>query len=130
MELHHAEIEAAGLRILAVGLGEPKHARHFGGRLAPNVECLTNEKPTLYEAFGIERANVLRLMAPDAIMAGARAASRGHTQGESTGETTRLPGTFIVDAQGMVRYAHYGKHAGDQPDLEELLSWWRSANGS
>ena len=65
MELHHAEIEAAGLRILAVGLGEPKHARHFGGKLAPNVECLTNEKPTLYEAFGIERGNILRLMAPD-----------------------------------------------------------------
>lgn len=128
MELHHEKIEAAGLRILAVGLGEPKHARHFGGKLAPSVECLTNEEPTLYEAFGIERGNLLRLIAPDAIAAGARAASRGHTQGQSTGDTQRLPGTFIIDAQGIVRYAHYGKHAGDQPDLEELVRWWRKAS--
>ena len=65
MELHHEKIEAAGLRILAVGLGEPKHARHFGGKLAPSVECLTNEEPTLYEAFGIEKGNMLRMLASD-----------------------------------------------------------------
>jgi peroxiredoxin len=124
LELHHAEIETAGLRILAIGLGEPKHARHFGGKLAPNVECLTDEKPTLYEAFGIEKGNILRLLAPDAMAAGARAAKQGHRQGEATGDMQRLPGTFIIDGQGIVRYAYYGKHAGDQPDLTELVNWW------
>ena len=127
MELHHEKIEAAGLRILAVGLGEPKHARHFGGKLAPSVECLTNEEPTLYEAFGIEKGNMLRMLAPDALAAGARAAREGHRQGTATGDQQRLPGTFIIDAQGIVRYAYYGKHAGDQPDLAELVRWWRQA---
>jgi len=71
---------------------------------------------------------MLRLMAPDAIVAGARAASRGHTQGQATGDQQRLPGTFIIDAQGIVRYAHYGKHAGDQPDLEEMVRLWRAGS--
>ena len=71
---------------------------------------------------------MLRLLAPDAIAAGARAAREGHRQGQATGDQQRLPGTFIIDAQGIVRYAHYGKHAGDQPDLEELVRWWRKAS--
>lgn len=129
MELHREEIEAAGLRIVALGLGEPKHARQFGDKLAPNVDCLTNEEPTLHAAFGIERGNILRLMAPDAIRAGARAASRGHSQGQATGDAQRLPGTFIIDRDGIVRYAYYGKFAGDQPELAELVAWWRENGG-
>ncbi len=125
MELHREEIEAAGLRIVALGLGEPKHARRFGDTLAPNVDCLTNEEPTLYEAFGIGQGNMVRMLAPDALLAGARAAARGHSQGKATGDQQRLPGTFIVDAAGIVRYAYYGKFAGDQPDLTELAAWWR-----
>lgn len=127
MELHKAEIEAAGLQVVAVGLGQPKHARHFGDKLAPSVACLTNEEPVLHAIYGIERGNMLRLMAPDALMAGAKAASRGHTQGTATGDQQRLPGTFIVDATGIVRFAYYGKYAGDNPDLDEMLSWWREA---
>ncbi len=129
MELHREEIEAAGLRIVALGLGEPKHARQFGDKLAPNVDCLTNEEPTLHAAFGIERGNILRLMAPDAIRAGARAAARGHSQGQATGDAQRLPGTFIIDRGGIVRYAYYGKFAGDQPELAELVAWWRENGG-
>ena len=118
------------MNIVAVGLGEPKHARHFGGKLAPSVTCITNEEPIVYEAFGIEKGNMLRLLAPDAMAAGARAARQGHRQGQATGDQQRLPGTFIIDAQGIVRYAYYGKFAGDQPDLEELVRWWRTSSGS
>jgi len=124
LELHREEIEAAGLRVVCVGLGKPKHARHFGGKLAPSTECVTNEAPALHAAFGIGRGNLLRLVAPDALAAGARAAARGHMQGQATGDTQRLPGTFIVDTAGIIRYVHYGKHAGDQPDLTALLAQW------
>jgi peroxiredoxin len=125
LELHREAIEAAGLQVVAVGLGQPKHARRFGDKLAPSVACVTNEEPALHATYGVERGNVLRMVAPDAVLAGAKAAARGHTQGTATGDTQRLPGTFIVDAAGIVRYAYYGKHAGDNPDLDKLLHWWR-----
>jgi peroxiredoxin len=125
LELHKEEIENAGLQVVAIGLGEPKHARRFGEKLAPSITCLTNEKPDLYDTYGIGRGNMLRLVAPDAIKAGARAASKGFTQGSATGDTLRLGATFIVDKQGIIQYAHYGKHAGDHPDLQNLVEWWR-----
>jgi hypothetical protein len=81
----------------------------------------------LHAAYGIGKGNLLRLIAPDAIRAGARAAAQGHKQGEATGDQQRLPGTFIVDANGIVRYAYYGKYAGDNPDLPELLRVWQES---
>jgi peroxiredoxin len=125
LELQKEEIKAAGLRVVAVGLGQPKHARQFGGKLAPSVTCITNESPEIYDTYGVGRGNMLRLVAPDAIKAGARAASKGFTQGSSTGDQLRLAGTFIIDTDGIVRYAHYGKHAGDHPDLTAVLDAWK-----
>ena len=110
-----------------MGLGQPKHARQFGDRLAPSVDCVTREKPDLHARYGIGRANMLRLLAPDAIKAGIGAAARGHTQGQTTGDAQRLPATFIIDAGGIVRYAHYGKFAGDNPDLAVVVREWREA---
>lgn len=106
-------------------MGEPKHAAHFGGKLAPSILCLTNEEPDLYDAFGIGRGNPLRLISPDALKAGARAASKGFTQGKATGDAMRLTATLVVDEDGIVRYAHYGKHAGDHADINEVLASWQ-----
>jgi peroxiredoxin len=33
-----------------------------------------------------------------------------------------LPGTFIVDQQGIIQYAYYSEHAGDHPEVGELLA--------
>ena len=121
-------MEAAGLQVVAVGLGQPKHARHFGDRLAPSVDCVTREETELHAGYGVGRANMLRLLAPDAIKAGMSAAARGHTQGQATGDTQRLPATFIIDADGIVRSAHYGKFAGDNPDLAAIIQGWRETN--
>lgn len=130
MELRKDEIEAAGLRVVAVGLGRPVHARRIGDRLAPSVDCVTNEEPALHAAFGIGRANLLRLMSPDSLAAGARAAARGHAQGQATGDQLRLGATFIIDQDGTVILAHYGKHPGDHPDLSDWLRRWRQAGGA
>lgn len=125
LEAHKDAIDEAGLNVLAVALGQPKHARHFGDKLAPSVDCVTNEEPDLYEAYGIGRGHLLQLVAPDAVLAGARAAGKGHMQGKATGDRQRLTATFIVDTEGTIRYAYYGKHAGDHPDLPALLKWWQ-----
>lgn len=130
MELHKEEIEAAGLRVVAVGLGKPKHARHFGDRLAPSVACVTTDEPVLHQSFGIGRGGSLRMVSPDATLAGVRAVMRGHVQGKATGDVKQLPGTFIVDANGIVRFAHYSKYAGDHPDLQLLLKAWAKRAGS
>ena len=64
------------------------------------------------------------MVSPSALKAGARAASRGHTQGKSTGDVARMTGSFIVDEDGVVRYAYYGENAGDHVDIDTMLADW------
>ena len=109
---------------MAVGLGEPKHARQFSEKLAPSIECITTDDTDLYDLYGIGRGNILKMVSPSALKAGARAASRGHTQGKSTGDVARMTGSFIVDQDGVVRYAYYGENAGDHVDIDTMLADW------
>lgn len=121
LESQHEEIEAAGLRVVAIGLGKPEHAARFCGKLAPSLTCLTNEEPDLNHTYGLTQGGLLQLLSPSALRNGARAASKGFSQGQSTGDTRMLPGTFVVDTSGIIRYAYYSENAGDHPNITELL---------
>jgi hypothetical protein len=105
-----------------VGLGEPKHALNICGRLAPNLTCLVDGEKTAYALYGLRQGSFLELFGPAVMTAGARAASQGHIVGQTTGDSKMLPGTFIVDPQGVIQYAYYSEHAGDHPEVEELLA--------
>jgi len=106
--------------VVAVALGEPKHAERYCGKLAPSIDCYCNQEADVYEAYGLQRAGITSLLNPGLAKATMRAASRGHAQGKATGDVKMLPGTFIVDTEGVIRYAYYSSHAGDHPDLLEL----------
>ena len=53
--------------------------------------------------------------------ASVRAFTAGHRQGQATGDVKMLPGTFLVDRAGIVQYVYYSQHAGDHPDIKELV---------
>ena len=121
LEQNKDEIEAAGLRVVAVGLGEPKHARRYCPQLAPSLTCLCNPDTAAHKVYGLKRGNVLQLAGPQVIASTLRAAHAGHSQSAATGDVTMLSATFVVDRQGRIQYAYYNKFAGDQPDLTGLL---------
>lgn len=110
-----------GVNVVAVGLGEPKHAATFGPRLAPSVFCLSRATPEAHFAYGIGRASAVALAQPGQVAAAFRAASHGHMQGKATGDARVLSGTFLIDAGGTIRYAHYARFPGDDPGIPDLI---------
>lgn len=110
------------MQIIAIGLGEPKHAVRYCGKLAPSVTCLTNGKSHLNRAYGLTNGTVVgMLLSPSALKNGVRASRKGFRQGKSTGNVMMLPGTFVVDRDGFIQFAHYSKNAGDHPDIDTVL---------
>jgi hypothetical protein len=110
-----------GVNLVAVGLGESKHAAHFGPRLAPGVTCLAHPTPEAHSAFGIGRAGADALLQPGLWTTALTATANGHVQGRATGDARTLSGTFVIDLSGMVRFAHYARFPGDDPKIEDLL---------
>jgi hypothetical protein len=125
LEQHHAEIEAAGLKAVAVGLGEPKHAQRYCPALAPRLTCLVGRGASAHTAYGLRPGGLSQLAGPQVAAAALRAAVHGNWQGAATGDTTVLGGTFVVGTDGLVRAACYDRHAGDHPDLARLLAQFR-----
>ena len=121
LESQKEDIAAAGMQIVAIGLGQPKHAERYCGQLAPSVTCLTNEEPDLNREYGLTRGSLLQLVGPAGLANGARAWGKGFRQGKSTGDEQMLPGTFVIDKVGMVRYAYYSANAGDHPEITAVL---------
>lgn len=121
MEQRKDEIETAGLRVVAVALGEPKHARRYCPQLAPSVTCLCNSGTEAHQSYGLKRGNLLQLAGPQVMASAFRAVQDGYSQGETTGDVTMLSATFVVDQQGLIQYAYYNKFAGDHPNLTGLL---------
>ncbi len=131
VESHHEEIKAAGLGVLAIGQGKVRHAVRYCGRLAPNIACICNEGDELYLEYGLREAgwgDLITKAVPN-LKAGLRAASRGHTQGATTGNIQMIPGTFIVDREGVIQVAHYNDYAGDHPNIPDLLDRYREKAG-
>jgi hypothetical protein len=110
------------LRVVAVGLGRPEHAENICGRIAPALTCLVDSEKTAYVQYGLRPGSLLELLGPRVLAAGARAAANGFMQSQKTGDPTMMPGTFIVDGQGIIRYTYYSQHAGDHPPLADLLA--------
>jgi peroxiredoxin len=121
LELHKDEFATLGLPVIAIALGKPKHARRYCGRLAPSVTCYCDGETAVYAAYGLEQGGASSILNPGLVTATARALAAGHLQGKATGDVHMLPGSFIVDGEGVVQYAYYSQHAGDHPDLNRLL---------
>jgi peroxiredoxin len=121
LEQHRTEFENVGVNVVAIGLGEPKHAAFYGPRLAPSVTCLSRATPEAHAAYGIGRVTAGALVQPGLLSAAVRATVHGHVQGKATGDASVLSGTFVIDAFGVIHYAHYARFPGDDPQIADLL---------
>ena len=108
--------------MVGVAMGQPKHADRYCGNLAPSMVCLTDETTQPYETYGLQQGKLSELISPAVVVSSVRALARGSSQGKTIGDAKMLPGTFIVDQKGMIRYTYYSKHAGDHPDIAALIA--------
>jgi peroxiredoxin len=115
------DFRAAGLQVVSVAQGKPRHAERYCGRLAPSVQCLMDEGPDPYFAYGLGQGKLSELASFQVVKATLRAFSRGSTIGEIIGDPKMMPGMFLIDPHGRIQYAYYSRHAGDHPNVDEIL---------
>jgi hypothetical protein len=86
------------------------------------VTCLCNKTLEAYRAFGLKTGTLWQLAGPQVLLASARTAARGMTQGQNTGNPHMLGGVFVIDAGGVIRFAQYDEYAGDHPAFGDILA--------
>jgi hypothetical protein len=122
LERQHAEVERAGLKILAVGIGEPQHVQRYSQRYAPSIACVCGQGTETHTRYGLQRHTIAELFSRPVVVSHIRAAANGFAPGVITGELKILTGQFIVDTSGIIRYAHYSRHVGDDASVSDILT--------
>ncbi len=116
---------------MAVTQGNRQQAQALCDRFHAPFPCLSDPKREGYKTYGLKRGSVWEVMGPSAIARGLEAARKGHFVERVVGDAFQLPGTFIIDRDGIVRYAKYARHSADHPKTSELVEALRGmADGS
>ncbi len=127
LEQHKDIIKEAGLKSVALGIGQPKHAAHWGRKLAPSVLCLSNETNAVHYLYGLKRNSGTDWVFKTGLyVASVKAAASGVGQGAATGDISMLGGIFIVNREGVIQYSYANDFAGDYPAIAEIVAGYKS----
>jgi peroxiredoxin len=115
--------ERSGATISLIGLGLHTRAQLFCDERHVPFECLSDPSQEAYRAYGLERGNNRQLFGPQLILRYARALlTRDVEVARLSGDDYRqMPGVFVIDRSGVVRYAHRNRDVADNPPNDELL---------
>ena len=118
---HYASFRAEGIAVAAVGQGTPRDARQFGEQLSVPFPILPDADRSAYAAYGLMDGTAEQIYSPTPGLRLVAAMMRGYLPHRIVGSVRQLPGTFVIDRNGIVRMAHPGIHAADVPDIAALL---------
>jgi peroxiredoxin len=124
VQLHRAEkqFEEIGFQVVLVGLGTPEQSEKFRNEFSLSFPIICDPKKDLYRTYGLGRGSFSNLASPGILLRGLRTLSRGHAPGIPRGDVFQLPGSFLIDTEGTIRFAHYSKNASDYTPVATLLA--------
>lgn len=102
-------------------MGEPEQTSRFcESRNIPFI-CLSDPEKKSYAAFGLRRGGAREVMGPRNLIRGAQAILKGNAGGRPIGDPLQMPAAFVLDGNGIARYAHYHRAVSDNPPNSELF---------
>lgn len=118
----HKDFSAAGLQVFVALQSTPASVMEgLAGIKTPfTVICDANED--VFALYGVAPGNLCGYLAPSVIMKAVRASRAGYRHGKKEGKEMQLPAVFIINGDGKIAYAYYGKNIGDVPDNQEILN--------
>ncbi|BDI32780.1 hypothetical protein CCAX7_48310 [Capsulimonas corticalis] len=118
----YSQFRAAGAEVVCIGQGDPKTGKAFQIFLdLPYPLLVCGDDLTAFQTYGLGRGTFGQLFGWRSWVRGAIATLRGHIIGRLSGDGFQMPGTFIIDTQGIVRFAHRHADATDNPGNDILL---------
>ncbi len=112
-----------GYDVVAIGHGTPLRAAKYREELKLPFPILADREQQAYAAYGLGLASISSLVNPKLYLGGARALLAGSRLSKTSGDPRQLPGTFIIDRGGIVRFAKAAAIASDLATTGELLAW-------
>lgn len=110
------------IEVVSIWPSDKDHLLRFIGKEKSPFPMLSDKKRRIYKAYGVIESSLvggIRLLAHPKILFNAM---KNTYKNMSIDEDVKLmPASFLVDPNGVIQMAHYGKHFGDHPKIESIL---------
>jgi peroxiredoxin len=116
------KFEDKGLGVAVVTQGNPAQTAELRRRYDAPLRFLADPDRKAYRAYGLERGSVVQVMGPRVMLKAAMAALGGNVGGRMVGDVFQMPGTFVIDREGALRFCHRNRDAADNPPNQTLLA--------
>jgi peroxiredoxin len=115
-----------GAGVVLVGLGSVEETAAFREQFKVPFQMIADPEKRLFRAFGLKQTSVGSLFSAKMLVKGVQAMAKGHLVGAPKGDVRQLPGVFIIDPAGHIRFSHYAASPEDHPRPETLLEVLRN----
>jgi peroxiredoxin len=120
------QFQQLGARIVLVGLGTVEETAAFKAQYNVPFPMVADPEKQLFKAFQLKQATPKALLSAGMAMKGLAALAKGHGIGIPKGDVRQLPGVFIIDKGGRIRFSHFAKDPADHPAADALLQFLQS----
>jgi len=123
----HDHLDELGIALVAVFQSSPAQITEHVGRQDAPFPIVADPSMELYRRFGVE-ARWRGLFTWAVIKTALRAFRHGYLPGRIDGPVQRTPADFLIDADGTIAVAHYGRDINDHIPLVDIETWLQSAS--
>ena len=123
MQLHRerGRLETMGTKVLVITFDQLWRALELARSGEIPFPILRDPERGVYSAYELERS-YRRLLHPRTLWFYFKKLLRGRGFSKITADPTQLGGDFLVDGEGVIRFAHYSKDPTDRPTVEQIVS--------
>lgn len=115
-----AQWQAKGLVTLAVFQSPKASILEYAGKEPSPIQIIANPERDLYRLYGVEGSWKGFLTGALQLGTFAKALKQGHLPGKIEGDMNMVPADFVLDENGQILLAYYGKDISDHLDIAEI----------
>lgn len=121
MRRDYEEFRRRGAEIVLITQGDERQTESFCRERDLPFPCLADPERKAYAAYGLGHGSLVQVLGPRVWVRGIQAARKGYGMGKPVGDPWQMPGVFVIDRSGIIRFAYYSRDAADNPPNELLL---------
>ena len=116
----YERLRGAGGELVVVTMGSVEQTEQFRRSFDAPFTFLADPEQAGYRAYGLARGTLWQIAGPRVWLPAIKALARGGA-GKPTGDIRQMPGSFVIDRKGIIRYAHYPTQQADRPRPDDLV---------
>lgn len=129
MRRSYDNFRRADAEVVLVSFAQGEPLRAFAKELDLPFPVLSDPQRQAYRAYGLRKGGLWAVFGPKIVGAYLGLLLRGRRFRGIQGDPFQLGGDFIIDAEGIIRFAHRSADPVDRPSPEQLLQAVRVLTG-